>query len=518
MMLDSDPYDLCIVGSGVAGALIADVAGRRGKRVVIVEAGSYFDRGKRIEQIQKHQILGSELWPWENLGRDGFVDSSKEDLGYKYQLNGSRIKAVGGSTLHWGGLVNRFWPSDFNSAERWGLGGDWPIKYQELERYYCLAEEELGVAGKSNPLDPPRSQPHPMGAFPPKYSEQAWFQVADKLGISLDSASHARNSQPYRGRPQCQAFAVCNACPIGARYSADFHVDHAIATGNVELLTETVARRIDVGDDRNVHQIRAMTLEGKELEIKAKKYVIAAHGVETARLMLLSNVGNESDQVGRNLMEHWYVGASGFVDEKTFPGRIGFATLESSHWYDSPQREDRGAIKIDFIENRDSLADGIELGLSGAELANFDCTHFGHRVGVAAEIEQLPSPNSRVTLHPETVDMFGDSVPHVQFSLSEIDKATHRHAQDILLMLLEARGCSDQKITHNFNRAHHHMGTCRMSSNPDSGVVSKDCRVYGTNNLYLAGSSVFTTGGAHQPTLTIAALALRLADHLTTIP
>ena len=502
---------------GCRGCLDCRCRRTPGKHVVVVEAGSYFDRAKRIEQIQKHQILGSKLWPWEIFGRDEFVDSSKDDLGYKYKLNQSRIKAVGGSTLHWGGLVNRFWPSDFNSAERWGLGADWPISYQELEKYYSLAEEELGVSGKSNPLDPPRSQPYPMGAFPPKYSEQAWFRAADKLGISLGSASHARNSQRYRGRPQCQAFAVCNACPIGARYSADFHVDHAIATGNVELLTETVARRIDVGDDKNVHQIRATTLEGKDLEIKAKKYVIAAHGIETARLMLLSNVGNESDQVGRNLMEHWYAAASGFVNDKTFPGRIGFATLESSHWYDSPQREGRGAIKIEFIESRESLSDGIELGLSGADLANFDCTQFGHRVGVAAEIEHLPNPKSRVTLHPETTDMFGDSVPHVQFSLSEIDKETHRCAHDILSTLLEARGCSDQKITHNFARAHHHMGTCRMSSNSDSGVVNKDCRVYGTNNLYLAGSSVFTTGGAHQPTLTIAALALKLADHLTTI-
>ena len=508
-------FNLCVVGSGVAGALIANEVSRNGKRVVIVEAGSQFDRGKRLEQIQKNQILGSNLWPWEVEGRDKFVDTSKTELGWSYKLNRSRVKAVGGSTLHWGGLVDRFWPSDFYSADKWGHGINWPISYKDLEPYYCDAEKELGVSGKPHPLDPPRSQPYPMSEFPPRHGEETWLKVADKLGVSLNSASHARNSKAYGGRPQCKAFAVCNACPISARYSADFHVDQAVATGNVELLTETVARRIDLGDDGKVQQIRATTLEGKDIEINADNFVIAAHAVETARLLLLSNIGNVSDQVGRNLMEHWYASAGGYVEEKSFPRRIGFVTLESNHWYETPERKNRGAIKIEFSDNRDPLIDGIDKGLVGADLAKYDCSKFGHWVEVSAEFEHLPNPNSRVTLHPELTDLFGDPVPKIQFSLSDTDRETQRQAIDILSKLLDARNCREKKVVFSLGRAHHHMGTCRMSSNPDDGVVDKNCKVHNIHNLYLAGSSVFPTGAARQPTLTIAALALRLAKQLS---
>jgi choline dehydrogenase-like flavoprotein len=282
-MLDQRGYDLCVIGSGVAGALVASVAARRGQRVVIIEAGKNFERGSRIEQIQRRQILGSELWPWQLRGRDAYRDESYADLGYEYTLNRSRIKGVGGTTLHWEGMVNRFWPSDFNSAERWGIGADWPISYDELEPYYCLAKAELGVSGQPNLLDPPRSQPYPMNGFPPRFGEAAWVPVAESLGISLDNASHARNSRPYRGRPQCAAFAYCNACPIGARYSADVHIDDALSTGNVQLLTETVARRIDVDAKNDVAQVRATTLSGQDIDITANSYVIAAHAIESAR-------------------------------------------------------------------------------------------------------------------------------------------------------------------------------------------------------------------------------------------
>ena len=513
-MLEKYGYDLCIVGSGIAGALIAYEASRNGKQVVIVEAGKKFDRGNRIEQIQHHQILGTDLWPWQVDRRDAYNDLSAQDLGYDYTLNNSRIKGVGGSTLHWGGMVNRFWPSDFNSAKRWGLGADWPIDYDEIEPYYGRAETEMGVSGAPNPTDPRRSQPHPMEGFPPRYGEAAWIPVAENLGISLDRTSHARNSQPYRGRPQCAAFAYCSACPIGARYSADFHIESAVRTGNVDLLTETVARRVDVGANNQVDQVRATTLAGEDVVVQASSYVVAAHAVESARILLLSGIGNQSDQVGRNLMEHWYAAAGGMADDRVFPGRIGFTTLESSHWYESPERRDRGAIKIEFMDFHDPLGTGIAAGLSGSELADFDCKQFGHWVGVSAEIEHLPNADSRVVLDGNDTDMFGDPLPQVRFALSDIDRRTHMRAHEILQLLLDARGCRDVKVTQNFARAHHHMGTCRMSLDPDAGVVDQNCKVHGIDNLYLAGASVFPTGGAHQPTLTIAALALRLADLL----
>jgi len=513
-VLSTSKYDVCIIGSGVAGAMVAKRLAGTGAKILMLEAGKQFDRSARFEQLRSHEILRTPLWPWVSEDRDGYVDLSAPEIGYTYTLNDSRIKAVGGSTLFWGGLINRFRETDFNSASTYGMGLDWPISYADLERYYCDAEAEVGVAGQQNPGDPPRSRELPMPLWPPKYGEDAWFRVAEKMGFEIGLANHARNSTPYGNRPACAAISVCPVCPIGARYSADYHVDQLVADNLVELAVETVARRLITNDRGHVEMLLATDLDGTDYEIRADNYVIAAQTIETARLLLLSEVGNESDQVGRNLMEHWYTGAGGFIDDKVFPRRIGFETLECNHWYDGPDREVRGAIKLSFIEGRDPLM--YRDGLVGTDLAEKNCREFGHWVGVAAEIEHQPNPESRVTLSESQTDQFGDPVPVIKFALSDVDRRTHDTALEVTSMLAEARGCRDVTSIGSYHRAHHHMGTCRMSSDPALGVVDANCKVHSTDNLYVAGASVFPTGGGRQPMLTIAAMALRLGEHLAT--
>jgi choline dehydrogenase-like flavoprotein len=514
-MLKSESYDLCVIGAGMAGGMLSAVAARRGLKVLLIEAGPRFDFARRLEQLKRSQLLREPLWPWEREGRDDYVDESKGELGYVYTLNRSRVKGVGGSTLHWGGMAQRLQVSDFETATRYGLGIDWPIAYHHLEPYYAWAEREIGVSGDPSPADPPRSTPFPMPGFPMKYAEAAWEPVARKLGIRLDTVSHARNSEPYKGRSPCVAYSVCNLCPSGARYSAHFHVEEAERTGNCEVLTETVARRIETDASGRVVSVQANRLDGGELEIRARHFAVTAHAVESARLLLLSDIGNHSDQVGRNFMEHWYVAAGGFHEDRNYPDRIGFTTLETHDFYDGDERLDRGAIKVEFGGRRDPLNAGARQGVWGRPLAELDCREFGHWLSVGAETEHQPNPDSRVTLDPDTRDRFGDPVPHLRFALSDIDRRTHDRAHDIVRTLLEARGTRDVVTTTQFARGHHHMGTCRMSSEPTQGVVDGDCRVHGIDNLYVVGSSVFPTAGARQPTLTIAALALRLADRLT---
>ena len=472
-----------------------------------------FDFQNRLDQLRRHRVLGENLWPWPQEGRDVYVDTS--NVGYHYGINDSRIKAVGGSTLHWGGMAQRLSESDFETASRYGLGIDWPIGYMDLEPYYAAAEHEIGVSGTPNVNDPPRSGPYPMPGFPPPYEKSAWSAVAKRLGISLEEPSHARNSVPYAGRSQCIAYAVCSVCPSGARYSADFHIEKALKSGKCTLLTETVARRIEVSGSGSVTAIHATTLADEDYELKASSYVIAAHAIETARLLLLSGVGNHSSQVGRNLMEHWYLTAGGVAeDQLSYPGRIGFTTLESSHYYDGDERRERGAVKLEFNFRGDPLLDAGRLKKWGNALDRYDCEQFGQWVVVDAETEQQPNPDSYVMLDKNVTDRFGDPAPHTHFDFTAIDRKTHQRSLEIIRELLEARGVKDIVSTPHLERAHHHMGTCRMSDDPDLGVVDRNCRIHGTKNIYVAGSSVFPTSGAKQPTLTIAALALRLADHI----
>ena len=516
-MTNTKTYDICIVGAGIAGALIATQAIRKGRTVALIEAGDKFDFTHRLDQLRHHQIVGGLRWPWPNKTRDGYVDATLSSIGVPYLLDRHRLKGVGGSTLHWGGRINRLMPSDFRTASTYGLGTDWPLTYADLEPYYSQAEWEIGVAGSAHPMHPPRSRDFPMPGFPMSVDDRMWLPIAERLGISVYAASFAINSQPYGGRSQCQAFAACNICPSGARYSADFHVREAEASSLCDLFVNTVARRIDLDSSGGVKAIHASTLEGKELEIRAKSYVVAAHAIESARLLLLSNCGNHSDQVGRNFIDHVYVGAGGYLPQKRFyPVRVGYEVLESLSYYDGQERHQRGAIKLEFSFDNDPLVDIGSNHRWGRALADYDRKKFGHWVGIEAETELQPKSDSRIILDSQEKDLFGDPVPNVRLAFSDVDRRTQSRGREIMSQLLEASGATDveQEKLSATSFGSHHIGTCRMADDADKGVVDRNCRVHGTSNLYVAGSSVFPTGGAVQPTISVAALSLRLAEHL----
>jgi choline dehydrogenase-like flavoprotein len=480
----------------------------------LVEAGQRFEFGKRLDQLRRYQVAGGLMWPYFNEGRDRYQDSSRESIGVAYPLERHRLKGVGGSTLHWGALIDRLRPTDFQTASTYGIGIDWPLTYDELEPFYSRAEWEIGVSGTTHALHPPRSRDYPMPAFPLSPGDATWVAVTQRLGIEVYPCAHAINNKPYAGRSECLAYAACAGCPSGARYSADFHVKAAEESGLCTLLSETVARRIDLNGAGEVTRIRATTLAGRDVEITARDYVICAHAVESARLLLLSNCGNQSDQVGRNFMEHILVGAGGWHPHHRFyPSRIGFERLESVAFYDGPRRhQQQGGIKLSFGFERDPLS-AIDQNVWGPQLARLDAERFGRWMEIEAQTEQQPNADSRITLDPEVKDAFGDPVPHVRLAFSDICRRTQTEGRGIIERLLKEVGLP--KIAHSWMTfGSHHMGTCRMADDPRQGVVDRNCKVHGTSNLHVLGASVFPTSGALQPTLTVAALSLRFADHL----
>jgi choline dehydrogenase-like flavoprotein len=511
-------YDLVVIGAGLVGGLLAATATRRGRSVALIEAGPRFDFAQRAAQLKHHQIFGGLRWPYENLERDRYTDSSPESIGVRYLLESHRMKGVGGSTLHWEGRINRLLPTDFKTATSFGTGVDWPISYAELEPYYSLADWELGVSGTHHPSLPPRSRDYPNPGFPLSYDDTFWVPVAERLGIPIYPTAYAINSRPYGGRSQCRALSACEICPSGARYSADFHVAEAERSGLCEVFPNTVARRIEVDSSGSVRAVHVATLDKKEREIQGAQYVVAAHAIESARLLLLSNCGNHSDQVGRNFMEHIYLTAGGRLAEQRFyPRRVGYQVLETLAYYTGEDRRERGGVKLEFVfDDWDPLDDMEERRLWGKALARHDKENFGHWFGIEAETEQQPNPDSRITLDPVVRDLFGDPVPHINLAFGDIDRRTQQRARDKMQELLAAAGAKDiyqDKLSPTSFGAHH-MGTCRMSDDPGNGVVDRNCRVHGVSNLYVVGSSVFPTSGALQPSSTVAALALRCADLL----
>jgi choline dehydrogenase-like flavoprotein len=305
----ADP-DVCIIGAGLAGGLVAHELARRGATVVVLEAGPRYDPRERGAALERLLIDGER--PWTVLpGRDGFTNAGP----VAYPLNDFRVKGVGGTTLHWTAYAVRLHETDFRMRELYGIADDWPIGYADLEPYYGLAEQALGVAGVGdNPFASPRSTPYPLPPFPPSYADRILTRACDSLGIRVHGAPFARNSVPFQERPACEAYGVCashNICPIHAQYTAEVHLDLAVRTGRVTIKPEAPVLRLNTDSTGRVRGVLYAGAGGAVVEQRARHFVLAAHAVESARLLLLSEssrfphgLANGSGMVGRNFMEH----------------------------------------------------------------------------------------------------------------------------------------------------------------------------------------------------------------------
>ena len=234
--------EVCIVGAGAAGGILALELARRGVRVVVLESGPRHDFARRAEYVRRY--LRHEN-PW----RTPLPDLDRHTVGgpAPYRLDGKRVRGVGGSTLHWEGYALRLHASDFRLRSLYGIADDWPISYQDLEPYYATAEQALGVAGAADePWASPRSTPFPLPPFPFSHSDGLFAPACRHLGVAFHHLPQARNSLAYGGRPQCRACSTCHVCPTGAKASIDLtHIPEAEATGNARIITEATVLRLE---------------------------------------------------------------------------------------------------------------------------------------------------------------------------------------------------------------------------------------------------------------------------------
>jgi choline dehydrogenase-like flavoprotein len=515
--------DVCVVGSGPAGALVACHLSEAGYDVVILEAGPRFDGpgDERRDRMETHlrPDMGN---PWEMGGpRDAYRSSGDRH----YPLNAARVKGVGGSSLHWHGMVMRLHERDFELRSKHGVGVDWPISYAELRPAYLRAERELGVAGAlDNPYAPPREEPFPLPAFPPSYSDSLFAPACEAVGIDMHSVPNARNSEPYDDRSACVGYGTCKpVCPSGAKYTAETHLARAVDAG-ARIVDRAPVQRL-VHDDTGTEIDRAVyaTPDGTEHEQEARRFVVAAGGVETPRLLLLSRstqypdgLANSSGAVGRYFMDHLFAGMGGRLDVDTRQHHVGFNTSESHQFYDDSNPVN--GLKLEFLNYAGPTVVGAALSADtwGDDLRDLVVDQYGQHVGMGALVEQLPRAENRVTLDASTTDDHGNPVPDIDWSLDAATRRTLRRANDLQRQVLDELGVEVewQVGPDNTGPAYHQMGTTRMGSDPAESVVDATLRTHDLSNLWLVGSSVFPTGGAMNPTLTIAALALRAADHV----
>src|SRR5699024_4612498 len=304
-------YDVVFVGAGVASATAGARLAAAGASVVFLDAGPRTDRDEAVMRFRGGQYpYESPKWAPQPTSDDldyYYVQDGKDKFGSDYE------RRVGGTTWHWMGTCPRFLPSDFEMKSRFGIGEDWPISYDDIEPWYVQAEYELGVAGNDDEdAGSPRSAGFPMPEIPLASGDQVFKEAAAKHGIEVISNAQARNSvDGYQGRAQCCGNATCiPICPIQAKYDAMYHIDLAEKNG-AEVIENAVVYQIDVDDNGEVSGVHYTSPDSDDEKVTGKLYVIAANGIETPKLLLMSKndaapdgVANSSDLVGRYLSDH----------------------------------------------------------------------------------------------------------------------------------------------------------------------------------------------------------------------
>jgi glucose dehydrogenase len=532
-MTDQLTADVVIVGSGVAGSLMAAKLAEQKLSVLIIEAGPSVDRAKAMQRFFANPIKVPES-PYEAAGHAPFPRSHQPD-GYYVQAGPDRwgstyLRVAGGTTWHWLGRTPRMLPEDFRMRSTFGVGVDWPIAYADLEPWYGKAEIELGVAGEEgDDHGSPRTAPYPMPPVPLSYSDQMIARaLAARGGPQVTGFPHARNTVDRDGRPPCCGAANCvPICPTQAKYDATVHLDRAQALG-ARLMTEAVAHRVIVSADGRVEAIRFLRADGGEAEARGRAFVIAANAIETAKLLLMSatdrlpgGVANSSDQVGRNLMDHLAQVSWGLSVAPLWQQRGPKITAAVRIGRDGPDRAKRASFDTSLRNDgwdwgRASVADtAARLAREIADPAALDraiADRVSRQLSISSDVEALPNPENRVIPDPELRDAAGLPRPRISFHLSEYERAGLAAARAAHETVFAAMACGEVAHADAYYGSGHLIGTCRMGADAKTSVTRDDLRTHDHPNLFLAGSGAFPTAGSANPTLTIAALVLRAVE------
>jgi choline dehydrogenase-like flavoprotein len=526
----AEQSDVLIVGAGVAGALIAYSLAGAGARVTVVEAGPQVDRGVALNRLERAAIRVPEA-PYEMAPyaespttiKDTYIQQDGPD-----PFRSTYLRLVGGTTWHWLGTALRLLPSDLELRSRYGVGEDWPLRYSDLAPWYDAAESELGVSGPDDDfLGPPRQKSYPMPGLPAALGDRLVEQIAGRFGFKVRVSPQARNSRPFDGRPACCASSSCiPICPVQAKYDATVHLRKAEAAG-AHILSESVAVRVDAGTDGRVTGILIRKPDRSETWLSARHIIIAANAIEGPKLLLMSRsehfqdgVANSSGAVGRYLMDHPVQLTKALSPVPVWPRRGPQEVSAIHELRDGDQRRHRGAFLMN-IGNQGwewagpdlaSLAkEYVDAGLSGPELLNAVRSHSSREMTLVALTEQLPDPSNRITPDFDRLDAIGVPKPRVFFRLDDYTASALAAARSMHEQLFHAVGATEIGHLPYAEGAGHIMGTTRMGTDARTSVATAAGQSHDHPNLWFAGASLFPTSGTANPTLTIAALALRTA-------
>lgn len=523
--MSEDAVDVLIIGAGAsAGAFAWSMADTR-MRILCLEQGDWM-------KPQDYPTAGRN-WELRSLN-DMSVNPNVRKRPADYPVNDkncpvtpANFNAVGGSTIAWAAHFPRFHPSDFKVHSCDGVALDWPIDYNTLEPYFEENDRMMGIAGlDGDPAYPPKQMPLPP--VPIGKPGEILANGFNKLGWHWWPSDSAIATEPYEGRDKCLNLGPCTSgCTQGAKASTDItYWPEAIRKG-VKLRTHCRVSEITVNDEGFATGVVYFDENGVEQRQAAEVVVMACNGIGTPRLLLNSKsakfphgLANRSDAVGRNLMFHPYASIMGTFEER-LDGHFGPAgcSIWSKEFYETDKS--RGFVRgytYEIVRGRGPLVTALN-GLTTGEIPWGENFHtefnkrFAHTCGMLAICEDLPDWNNRVTLDDTLTDSDGIPAPKLDYTLSENSERMMQFAVDRATEVLHAAGAIHVQYEAPWKPAGwHNMGTARMGNDPETSVVNSWGRAHDVRNLFIIDGSIFVTSAGVNPTSTIQALALYVAD------
>lgn len=522
-MAETYDADVIVIGSGALGSIAAHELAKAGKSVILLEAGERIPRWRIVQNSRNSSRRGNFNAPYPNQpwAFTSYDPQYLENTG-SFDFRPGMLKLVGGTTWHWAAATWRYLPNDMKLQSVYGVGRDWPIDYDTLEPWYQRAEEAMGVAGvdaddqsgQGGGPFPPRSKPYPLPPEGKTYMFQRLEARLSPLGYNFIHEPNARVTQPYDGRPACAGNNNCMpVCPIGAMYSGDVHAAHAEAAG-AKLLTDATAYKLEKGAGGKIVAVHYRTSKHEDVRLTARYFIVAAHGLETPKLLLISDVANSSDQVGRNLMDHSGIGMHFLADEPLWLGRGAVQQGGVFNQRDGAHRRHKSAIKhamSNALPNAGITERLLAQGVLGPELdrrIRDDASRWGE---FSTVFEMLPHATNRVQPHASRRDALGIPTLSVHYDIDDYVKAARPGAVEDFQRFVKGMNGKVVDISEGFQNRDHIMGTVIMGADPKDSVVDGDCRTHDHANLFLATTGVIPAAGVINPTLTGAALAIRAA-------
>lgn len=579
-------YDAVIVGSGAAGGQSAYTLCMDGAKVLMLEAGRRYSPPSETPMFKTpdQAPLAGVGTPDKPFGfYDATIDGGWQVPGEPYvraseeqatRFEWWRARMLGGRTNHWGRISLRNGPHDFKPYTRDGLGFDWPIGYEDVAPYYDKVELLIGVYGSNEGLENTPDSPAGCLLPPPAplVSDHLIAQRSKRLGIPcipghravLTQALDYRHSparlhpgnpkaqrilaEHMRGRSTCLWATPCGqGCAVGANYqSSTVHLPPALATGNLDILTDAMVCEVTLGRDGRASGVNFVDRKtGRQEHVAARVVILAASACESVRILLNSKsarfpqgLANSSGKVGRYLMDTVGSTVSGQIplleglpplNEDAADGH----QLYTPWWLYGEQHAGKlgfaRGYHIEFGGGKRMPGFGTGAGLEwltggsyGAKFKEDVRRYYGSFVGFDGRGEMIPNEQSYCEIDPVMTDRWGIPVLRFHWQWSEHERRQAAHMQQTFGAIIEAMGGRMQspverdgaKAIAPGGSIIHEVGGAIMGSDPGRSVTDSWCQTWDVRNLFVTDGAVFASNADKNPTLTIMALAWRAADRI----